>query len=134
MKRILIAVDGSSSGNEAVDVGLALAVEHEAEVTFVHVVPSPPLTFDHEPLEKAAALAERLGVSAGKTLLVGHPVDEIVAHADSLDVDLIVVGSRGRGALTGALLGSVSLGVLHEAMRPVLVARGVRKRATTAVA
>ena len=51
-------------------------------------------------------------------------VAEIVAYADEQDVDLIVIGSRGHGALTTALLGSVSLGVLRHTTRPVLIVRG----------
>jgi nucleotide-binding universal stress UspA family protein len=57
-------------------------------------------------------------------LLTGNTVDEIVAYADSVDADLVILGSRGHGAIAGTVLGSVSLGVLHEAMRPVLVVRG----------
>jgi nucleotide-binding universal stress UspA family protein len=47
-----------------------------------------------------------------------------VAYADSREVDMIVVGSRGRGAIASALLGSVSRGVLRASKRPVLVAHG----------
>ena len=57
-------------------------------------------------------------------VLAGDPADEIVAYADNHDVDLIVVGSRGRGTVASTLLGSVSHAVLHEARRPVLVVRG----------
>ncbi len=45
----------------------------------------------------------------------------IVELARSRDVDVIVVGSRGLGAVAGTLLGSVSRAVVHDADRPVLV-------------
>lgn len=141
MKRILVTTDGSPSSAEAVAFGVELASEHEAELIFVHVVPTldfVPATgyggmggaFPHEPskhdhvlLEEAAAVASEHGVLSTTTMLRGDTVDEIVAYADSHDVDLIVVGSRGHGAIAGALLGSVSRGVLRESKRPVLIVR-----------
>ena len=141
MKKILIATDGSPSAREAIEFGLELAEEHAAEVTFVTVVPVLDRAFadgigvpaavphrvdevDRKPLEETLAAAAERDLDATAELLAGEPADEIVAYADSLDADLIVVGSRGRGALATALLGSVSRGVLHEARRPVLVVRG----------
>ena len=141
MKRILVATDGSPSASEAVAFGVELAAEHTAELVFAHVVPVldviPPAgfgaiggAFPHEPdefdrtlLENAAAVAAEHGVVATTVLLRGDTVDEIVAYADSHDADLIVVGSRGHGAIAGALLGSVSLGILGESKRPVLIVR-----------
>ena len=140
MYRILIATDGSLAANEAVQVGIDLAAERSAAATVVHVAPAVDVlpwsgigmtsAFPHEigdadrkALEDAERLAELRGVTISTELLVGEPVDEIVAFADSHDVDLIVVGSRGHGAFASALLGSVSLGVLHETRRPVLVVR-----------
>ena len=53
-----------------------------------------------------------------------RPLDEIVAyHADSHDVDLIIVGSRGHGTIASALLGKVSRGVLGASKRPALIVR-----------
>lgn len=145
MKKIVIATDGSPSARQAVTFGLELASAQDAEAIFVHVVPAidllpmsgyglvgalpyEPTAADRAPLAEAAGVAERQGVQAGVELLAGDPVDEIVAYADSIDADAIVVGSRGQGAITSALLGSVSRGVLHEARRPVLVVGGVPAR------
>jgi nucleotide-binding universal stress UspA family protein len=141
MDTVLIATDGSESAQEATTFGLELAAEQHAEATFVLVVPAldvlPAGGFgmtaaaphavsaaDREPLDEALRLAEEAGVTAHARLLRGDPVDEIVAYGDTIDADLMVVGSRGHGALASALLGSVSRGVLHEARRPVLVVRG----------
>jgi nucleotide-binding universal stress UspA family protein len=140
MKKFLIATDGSPSAREAVSFGLEFAAEQGAEPIVVHVAPAldivPTAGFavpaaqphtlsapDRLALEEASALAAEKGIGARTELLAGNPVDEIVAYADSIDADLIVVGSRGHGALASALLGSVSQGVLHEARRPVLVFR-----------
>jgi len=140
MKRILIATDGSAAAREAVAIGLELAVDEGAAVTFVHVaprndvlptgayafaaaVPHEPTPQDYSSLDAAHAIATERGVAASSELLQGHPADEIVAYADSIDADLIVIGSRGRGAVAGTLLGSVSRGVLAESRRPILVVR-----------
>jgi nucleotide-binding universal stress UspA family protein len=151
MKKILIATDGSPSAQAAIEFGLELAAEQKDEVTFIHVAPVLDRWFadgigvpaavphrineaDRACLEEAAELAEKRGISAKLELKPGLPVDEIVARADSIDADLIVVGSHGRGAVASALLGSVSRGVLHEARRPVLVVRGAHVQAEGRVA
>ena len=54
---------------------------------------------------------------------IGHPIDRIVAVAQDIQADLIVLGSRGLGGWNSYLLGSVSDGVLHHAHCPVLIVR-----------
>ena len=142
MNKILIATDGSPASQEAVEFGVELAEEHDADVMFAHVVqpldvvpttgfgavgawPHEPSQRERAALEEAQAVAERHGVRSTTKFLTGETVDEIVAYADNLDVDLIVVGSRGHGTLASALLGSVSRGVLSESKRPVAVIRGL---------
>jgi len=68
-------------------------------------------------------VATEHGVRATTILLGGTAADEIVAHAESCDADVIVIGSRGHGLVASALLGSVALGVLHAAKQPVLLLR-----------
>ena len=76
-------------------------------------------------LDDAVRIAEELGLETRAELLAGDPAKEIVAYADSVDADLIVIGSHGYGAISGVLLGSVSRGVLHRTTRPVLIVRQV---------
>lgn len=151
MKKILIATDGSESAHEALEFGLELAEEQGATPFVVHVAPAVEIlpfasfgvaapTVPHEldeqdrvPLNEAAETAGKKGIDAKTELLVGNPADEIVAFGDTIDADLIVVGSRGHGAIASVLLGSVSRAVLHESRRPVLVVRGAHVAAEAAV-
>jgi nucleotide-binding universal stress UspA family protein len=150
MKRIVIATDGSDAAREAVRIGLELAKDQDAEVTFVYVVPRfdpgpmgvgvPALAphrigeADQAPVVEAERIARAENVRAQAAILKGDPVAEIVTLADSIDADLIVIGSRGHGAVASVLLGSVSLGVMHETRRPVVVVRASETPAALAVA
>jgi len=68
-----------------------------------------------------AALPDALTIE--RRVETGEPGLAIVAVAEELDVDAVVIGSRGRGAVKRALLGSVSTHVVHNAPCPVLVVR-----------
>jgi nucleotide-binding universal stress UspA family protein len=137
-KRVLVAVDHSDGSRAAVEEGVRLAGVLGAAVTFVSVSRAPaPLLGDPyyqravgKALREARAVlgaamdvAERNGVRADYELLEGDPADQIVELARRRDVNIVVVGSRGLGAVSGALLGSVSSVVARRAGRPVLVAK-----------
>ncbi len=130
LDRILVATDGSPRADDAVRFAVELASEYQSEVLFVHVVPMLDMATPAGPgrdqalLEDAAALASGHGVAAQSTLLVGSAAAEIVTYAESNDVNMIIVGSRGDGAMASALLGSVSLNVLRASGRPLLIVDG----------
>jgi nucleotide-binding universal stress UspA family protein len=133
MKRILIATDGSPGGREAVEYGLDFARSSRASATVVYVRRAPrPLIgerfYDGETSEEprntadhALKVAGELGVETDVELVEGDPATRIIQLARLRDVDLIVLGSRNRGPLAAALLGSVSSDVVTHADRPVLV-------------
>ena len=138
LKPLIVAIDGSDGGNAAVTEAIILARDLPGALTFVFVRKPPssmlgfPLPERHasydlrrarETIGVAIEAATAAGVESDGEILEGDVADEIVSFADNRQADLIVVGSRGHGALAGALLGSVSRAVVQHAHVPVLVAK-----------
>lgn len=137
-KRILVAVDGSDQALEAARVAsrLARAVGGRLMLLTVYHEPSPALgepnysTALHEALDDARRTIERArqvvvevgGPEPETEWLAGSPAETIMSAARDGEYDLVVMGTRGRGRLGAALLGSVSSAVAAGAGRPVLVA------------
>jgi nucleotide-binding universal stress UspA family protein len=138
MKRIVIATDGSADAMRAVHEGVELAQALDAEVTFVsvrtpaHAMWGAPVyqaeletatQSARKAIDEAIAVAEEARVDADFEILDGPAADSIEVVAENRDADLIVVGSRGRGAVRGALFGSVSKALVTGLQRPVLVVK-----------
>ena len=135
-KTIVWANDGSESAEKALPLVKALAKEGGATVTIVHVVERVegigavgiPHRAD-EPevqaqLQKLAAALTEEGINATLEIRgdVGtRPAHAVVEVARSRGADLIVAGTRGRTAIGGLLVGSVTNRLLHIAPCPVLV-------------
>ncbi|MET7380659.1 universal stress protein [Streptomyces sp. NPDC005526] len=140
---VLVGVDGSPAGAEAVRFALAEAARRRVPVVALHAwttwnapIPPPPdaaQPYANEPGELAAAeerlLAEALAGHRERypdvrvePRLVHGPTRQTLIEA-SRTAQLTVVGSRGRGGFSGLLLGSVSQALLHHAYGPVAVVR-----------
>ena len=80
---------------------------------------------------EGAELAREAGFDAEAHALQGKPKawPTLLAKADAIDAAVLVIGSRGQGAVKSALLGSVSSGLLHHARRPVLVVLPTQRQA-----
>ncbi|XVE75201.1 hypothetical protein DITRI_Ditri12bG0076700 [Diplodiscus trichospermus] len=74
-------------------------------------------------LEKAKNICAKHGVDAETNTEVGDPKEKICEAVEKLNIELLILGSNGRGAIQRALLGSVSNHCVHNAKCPVLVVR-----------
>jgi nucleotide-binding universal stress UspA family protein len=139
-KTILIAVDGSPAASAAVARGLELAAALESDVRFVHgdtrlakalYADRPDGPSTAEIVAADAVLGSSLEQAAGAGIaaelsLVGESssvelADAVAGMAAGMGAGLVVTGSRGRGSVAGAVLGSFSQTLIAQAAVPVLV-------------
>ncbi|MEE9536080.1 MAG: universal stress protein [Desulfobacterales bacterium] len=135
-KNIVLAFDGSEYSHKALRCAKSLAERFEANLWLVHVFsnPSDLLGYtDYEKLfakRKSAAQAvlddarQKLGSTSFTVqdeLREGSESESILKVAKNREADLIVMGTRGLGAVKGFLVGSVSRKVIHYAACPVMV-------------
>jgi nucleotide-binding universal stress UspA family protein len=136
-RHVLVAYDGSADADLALEHAVGLAQAFRARLALVAVVPPVPafawqapggVRATHDAQQKdleqrlraaADAIPDDLPVTT--RLLDGDPAREILRAAGEGEHDLIVMGSRGRGRVTAALLGSVSNHVMHDADVPVMI-------------
>ncbi|GIJ79359.1 Nucleotide-binding universal stress protein, UspA family [Micromonospora phaseoli] len=139
---VVVGVDGSELSREAVGFAFEQAAWRGAELVAVHawLYPTPvgpgdilPLVYDLDAFreEEERTLAESVAgwserypeVTVRRRLVRGSPARALVE--ESRNAQLVVLGARGRGALGGLLLGSVSHAVLHHAHSPLAIVRKV---------
>ncbi|HEX2556768.1 MAG TPA: universal stress protein [Nitrososphaera sp.] len=148
-EKVLVCVDGSDSSMKAADYGVMIAKQHGAQVIVLNVIVSQlgyaysagtfglvtPNTIN-DLLEKSRQEAQKWFDGIGRnattndvklrTEIVASPtstVPAIVDYAEKNEVDLIIVGTRGRSGFTKLLLGSVASGVVTYASCPVMVVK-----------
>ena len=76
---------------------------------------------EHRQIQEIAKRLRKEGLEATALLVHGPTVEVILKEASDLDVDMIVVGSHGRGAVFHLIMGSVSEGILRKSRCPVLI-------------
>ena len=135
--KVLVAVDHSAASDRALAAARDLAALSKGEVWVLHVrereviprlglVPTESDAESGQDVKAAIAALAEAGVTVhGEVVdaVFGHAAGEIVKMAGQHDVDVIVMGSRGRSDLVGLVLGSTAHKVIHLTDRPVLVVR-----------
>lgn len=138
---IVVATDGSDSVGRAVDVAIDLAARFDAAVHALYVVDAGEVESSPDEVREdlRAALGDR-GEHALSTVVEaaaerdadldvaadvreGRPAEEVVSHADGVDADLVVTGTRGRHGEDRFLIGSVAETVVRTCPVPVLTVR-----------
>ena len=148
ISKILVPSDGSKAAQRAARYAVDLAKQLKASIIALSVIDkrlfmgqtvpaSETARHTIEPIEdylREAAegyvgeikkLCDKNGVASKISIKMGHPVEEIMKEAKRSKVNLIVMGSHGRSALSATVLGSVSYGVIHkDTSIPILIVRG----------
>jgi nucleotide-binding universal stress UspA family protein len=146
--RILLAVDGSVSSDRATQLVASFPLPNDSLVRVVSI--QQPFTdvlamswasvgdgnghtieteeqvearHHREAISRAELTLKRPGLKVEGFLLRGRPASSIVDEASSMDADLVVLGSRGHGAIATMVLGSTASEVVDHAPCPVLIAR-----------
>ncbi len=135
IKKILVPIDGSDHSAAALERGLQLSRQFEAELHLLHVkddrnpaasmylgdtLEAAAERYDKTILKEALAAVPE-GATVTALLKTGDPADEILSYCRTEEIDLIVMGTRGLGAIQGRIFGSVSQQILNEAKCDVLI-------------
>jgi nucleotide-binding universal stress UspA family protein len=142
LQRILVPTDFSDSARHALTYGISFAREYEAELVLLHVVETVPVGYASDlfpvpmaevfqeisgyaktELAKVAEEARAKGVKVRETVVQGKPSAEIARVASEEKVDMIVLGTHGKGMLDKAIFGSTTERVVRRSPCPVLTVR-----------
>jgi len=136
-ERLLVAVDHSEASARVLAAARDLASLSKGKVWVLHLrekeviaqmgdVPSESDAEADQAVREGVDLLRQAGIDAEgevRQTTFGHAAREIVADAKEHDAGVIIMGSRGRGDFSGALLGSTAHKVIHLSDRPVMVVR-----------
>ncbi|MEA5036661.1 TRAP-T-associated universal stress protein TeaD [bioreactor metagenome] len=138
-EKILLATDGSENARRAAGEAVRLAKQLSSQVILVYIFSNPPsqsrmakANFDvHSILEEDAKIAikDTIDLFEAEALPytlkvgIGDPAAEITDIAGKENADLVVIGSRGLGAIKGAVIGSVSQKVASRVTCPIMIVK-----------
>lgn len=143
ISKILVPTDGSERAEKAAGYAIDMAKGSNASLEFLYVMDetSPAFAFEIESgispdvkelaeslketadtfVNKLKEQADAAGVQAETRVVNGHPSEEILAECERSGADHVVMASHGRRALAAAVIGSVTLNVIHGAKVPVTI-------------
>jgi nucleotide-binding universal stress UspA family protein len=135
--KILVCCDGSKYSENAIKQACDLAKRYNSEVTLIHVVDKTHKSdilagneytqilrkYAKETLEKAQKTTKKEGIDPKIVTKEGNVANEIIKYSKDYDIDLIVVGSKGLGAVLKFFLGSISSKIANHSLCSVLIVK-----------
>jgi len=137
--KVLVPIDGSNISIKAMQHAAEIASKMGATITLFHVVTPLPSSIQSTVYEKQLIDAildngkdildmakndlNSIDLAVDTEMVLGEPSFEICQKAKEGDFDLVVIGSRGLGELSGFIMGSISRRVVRHLHCPVLVVR-----------
>jgi nucleotide-binding universal stress UspA family protein len=139
IKKVLAPVDGSECSKKALDMAMAIAKESHAKLTILEVIEEfgpLPGYYDEAPqgvdrvkwiseqrFEDVHPLLDEENIEWDRIVTEGYPAEKICEIAEKGSYDIIILGSKGRSAISRFLLGSISDRVVHHALCSVCVVK-----------
>jgi nucleotide-binding universal stress UspA family protein len=135
--RILVCYDGSKYSDDALHQACDLARRYDSDLTVIHVIEKTKKSdllagneytqilrkYGKSALEKAQKIAKAQGFEPKIITKEGNVANEIIKYSKSDKTDLIIVGSKGLGAVLQFLLGSVSSKIADRSLCSVLIVK-----------
>jgi nucleotide-binding universal stress UspA family protein len=143
IKKILVPIDGSDCSLYAAKYAIKLAKDENAQLYYIHVIGSVPYGYESSPhaidqyfkdleqkvqswFDEIKDMAKNegiLGINTETFTDVKSVIGSIIDYAVTKEIDLIVIGTRGRNGLKKFIMGSVANGVVQHAHCSVLLVR-----------
>src|SRR5574338_95498 len=135
--KILVCCDGSKYSEKAIKTACDLAKKYDSTLTLIHVVDKTKKSdilagseytkilrkYAQETLERAKKITKEQGIMSEVITKEGNIAEEIISYSKTSKSDLIIVGSKGLGAVLRFLLGSVSSKISDHALCSVLIVK-----------
>jgi nucleotide-binding universal stress UspA family protein len=135
--QILVCCDGSKYSEKAIRTACNLAKLHESELTLIHVIDKTRKSdilagseyteilrkYAKEVMENAQKITNQEGIKAKTITKEGNVANEIVKYSKESKADLIIIGSKGLGAVVKFLLGSISSKIANHSLCSVLIVK-----------
>jgi len=136
INKILVALDGSKNSQHVLDMGIFLARKSDTKLMGITIVSNIPKKYHHlsypekpvllaadKMMESAKKKCAQNGILFEKKIDFGNPGPKITKFAESLNFDIMIIGTRGMSGIKEKIIGSVSNHIVHKSSVPTMIVK-----------